>query len=343
MATSSSADDLALSSDSDGAGLSSGDLKVSPSPRPRRPRSSSRHSPKNGAETPSQGKRRGKRSGTGPGYTQAPAAGKIFRNLLILEASLRDQVAHQRGLRRKYLTFLAILCLMSASIAHNLYIADALVLASGPLRLGLQFVLLALLVTLILYHLSGEYNKTIVRPRKFLAFTNRGLRQFHVKLVRFPASYVDGTIETIRELLLYAATSSIDCLHHVSSGGPIAARVHYMLAMCQLICQPRYGLNDVKLVLIAREFTINVREAWELYRTEFWTQEGQRRRQRMQAFIATLVSDPGSLPKSPESSPASPQPTLDDHRQVFNSPVHIRSPSVHLSCPSTPRNTKMHE
>ncbi|EGW33379.1 uncharacterized protein SPAPADRAFT_60731, partial [Spathaspora passalidarum NRRL Y-27907] len=120
----------------------------------------------------------------GTGYTSVPATGKVFRNLLILEESLREQVIQQRAMRRKYLTFLALLCSIIASLIHHLFILDPSVSSTGTTRVILQFLLLASIITLILYHLSGEYQKTIVLPRKFLSSTNKGLRQLNVRLVK---------------------------------------------------------------------------------------------------------------------------------------------------------------
>ena len=53
-----------------------------------------------------------------------PTSGKVFRNLLILEESLRQQVIQQRAMRRKYLTFLSILCSIIAALSHHLFIMD---------------------------------------------------------------------------------------------------------------------------------------------------------------------------------------------------------------------------
>lgn len=222
---------------------------------------------------------------TGSGYTLAPATGKIFRNLLILEDSLREQVIQQRALRRKYLTFLFVLCSLIAIIGHRLYFSsDAL---SATIRVVLQFTLLALLVTLMLYHLSGEYQKTIVLPRKFLSSTNKGLRQLNIRLVKIKTPFLDGITDTIRELVLYSVTYCLSFLHYMnpSTKGNPNSKLELLLVSLQLRSQPRTGISDVKLVLNARVFNLDVREGWELYRSEFWAQEGVRRRQ---LIIASL-------------------------------------------------------
>lgn len=220
---------------------------------------------------------------TGRGYTLTPATGKIFRNLLILEESLRQQVIQQRALRRKYLTFLAVLCSLIASISHHLYFTQH----SGTFTVVLQLTLLALLVTLMLYHLSGEYQKTIVLPRRFLSSTNKGLRQLNVRLVKIKTSLTDSSVDLIREFGLFLCTMCLRSLHTVypSMIQNPKSKLEVFLVSGQLQCQPRFGLTDVKLMLMPRSFNTDIREGWELYRNEFWVNEGVRRRMAMMAFV----------------------------------------------------------
>lgn len=225
----------------------------------------------------------------GSGYTLTPAAGKIFRNLLILEESLRQQVMQQRALRRKYLTFLAVLCSLIAFISHHLYFNDH----SASVRVLLQLMLLALSVTLMLYHLSGEYQKTIVLPRKFLSSTNKGLRQLNLRLVKIKTSMTDTTVDLIREVGLFLCTMCLRSCHTVypSMIQNPNSRLEVFLVSAQLQCQPRFGLTDVKLTLLPRSFNTDIREGWELYRNEFWVNEGVRRRIAMMEFVSGPAED----------------------------------------------------
>lgn len=234
---------------------------------------------------------------TGSGYTLTPATGKIFRNLLILEESLRQQVIQQRALRRKYLAFLAVLCSLIASISHHLYFNHH----SGALRVILQFTLLALLVTLMLYHLSGEYQKTIVLPRKFLSSTNKGLRQLNVRLVKIKTSLTDSTVDLIREFGLFLTTMCLKSMHTVypSSVQNPSSKLEVWFVSGQLQCQPRFGLTDVKLMLMPRSFNTDIREGWELYRNEFWVNEGMRRRNAIMSFAQRPSEEKKSVRKAP--------------------------------------------
>lgn len=88
-------------------------------------------------------------------------------------------------------------------------------------------------MTLVLFYLSGEYTRTISRPRKFLTNANKGIRQLNVRLVKMKV--------------------------------PIETRLKAILGIL--------GVNShsVRLVLNPRVFTTGVREQWELYRGQFWT------------------------------------------------------------------------
>lgn len=223
---------------------------------------------------------------TGLGYSLVPAAGKTFRNLLILEESLREQVVEQRALRRKYLTFLAVLCLLIALLSHHLYFTDYHYTPKGSYRVVLQFILVAMVMTLFLYHLSGEYQKTIVLPRKFLSSTNKGLRQLNVRLMKIKTPWLDEVPDLLREISLTFICYCLVILHTISpsSNQNRYLKVETFLVTCQLMCQPRIGVNDVKLVLNARVFPTDVREGWEVYRNEFWINESLRRRKRLLEF-----------------------------------------------------------
>lgn len=224
---------------------------------------------------------------SGTGYTSMPPSGKVFRNMLILEESLREQVIQQRAMRRKYLIFLALLCSIIAGLAHHLFILDASVSSTGTTRLILKFFLISTVITLLLYHLSGEYQKTIVLPRKFLSSTNKGLRQLNVRLVKIKTPLADKITDLIRELSLFVVNFGLEFFHKISPSSiqNKDSKIEVFLVTCQSQCQPRIGVTDVKLLLNARVFNVDIREGWEIYRSEFWINEGVRRRNNLLSFI----------------------------------------------------------
>ncbi|KAI5951897.1 SPO7 [Candida jiufengensis] len=224
----------------------------------------------------------------GTGYTSMPVSGKVFRNLLILEESMREQVIQQRAMRRKYLIFLTILCSIIGALTHHLFILDASFSSTGTTRIILQFFLISTIITLLLYHLSGEYQKTIVLPRKFLSSTNKGLRQLNVRLVKIKTPLIDQITDLIREISLGLVSYTLLAFHKISPNSiqNKNSKIEVFLVTCQSQCQPRIGVTDVKLLLNARVFNIDIREGWETYRSEFWINEGMRRRTNMLTFIS---------------------------------------------------------
>lgn len=283
---------------------------LTPSPAPNRQRKTPRRKSRN-SEANSERSHRSEFH-LGSGYTQTPTSGKIFRNLLILEESLRQQVIQQRTLRRKYLTFLAALCSLIAGITHYLYFSEHL----GPFRVLLQLLLLMLVVTLLLYHLSGEYQKTIVLPKKFLSSTNKGLRQLNVRLVKIKTTYADSSADLIREFGLFLCSMALKFCHTAfpSMISNPNSKLEIWLVLAQLRCQPRFGLNDVKLVLIPRSFSTDIREGWELYRNEFWVNEGVRRRNAALEFTRPKNVKKVSKDKARKRRPSAPPlPLLSEH------------------------------
>ena len=260
-----------------------------------------------GTSTPKRTKRRklnrSDMSTLGSGYSSVSAAGKIFRNLLILEELLREQVVEQRALRRKYLTFLAVLCLLMALLSHHLYFTDAENAAKGTTRAILQLILVALLVTLMLYHLLGEYQKTIVLPRKFMSSTNKGLRQLNVRLMKIKTPWSDQVPDLLREIFLTFITYVLKVFHTISpsSAENRNLKIEVFLVSCQAQCQPRIGVTGVKLVLNSRVFNTDIREGWEIYRNEFWINEGMRRRKRLLEFTEKKKRQPQGKEKEKDS------------------------------------------
>jgi hypothetical protein len=204
---------------------------------------------------------------------------KIFRNLLILEESLRQQSNEQKALRRKFTAFLAALAGMEGFTIYLLYFIESGL--SQFMQYALKFSAFFILVTLVLFHLSGEYRRTIVIPRRFFNSTNKGLRQLNLRLVKVDTSFSDKFIDFTRYLLRTLHYCSISAFELT---GPLqntclGLRVKHTLKNIELRAQPRIAATDLKLVLNPRSFNAEIRESWELYRDEFWAREGSRRRQ----------------------------------------------------------------
>lgn len=203
---------------------------------------------------------------------------KIFRNLLILEESLRQQSQDQRILRRKFTAFLASLAGLAGFSFYSLYCTENK--PSPFIKVILQFMFFFILVTLVLFHLSGEYRRTIIIPRRFFTSTNKGLRQLNLRLVKVKTPISDRVIDIVRAIMMWIAQFDQNILDFT---GPFKATklgkwIQRNIKTIEIRAQPRVGATDVKLVLNPRAFNSEIREAWELYRDEFWAREGARRR-----------------------------------------------------------------
>ncbi|CDO95697.1 unnamed protein product [Kluyveromyces dobzhanskii CBS 2104] len=197
----------------------------------------------------------------------------IFRNLLILEDDLRHQSKGQRALKWQFTLFLAGLAGIAAFSFYELYFSSDRV--TGLYRIGLQFLLIFISVTIVLFHLSGEYKRTMVMPRRFLVNANKGMRQFNVKLVKVKSTWLQNYADTIRSIVRRIAKWNMKLL--VTMGAPDTSLYAFWSSL-SIRCLPRLGAMDVKLVLNAKAFSAEIREGWEIYRDEFWRRETVRRR-----------------------------------------------------------------
>lgn len=142
-------------------------------------------------------------------------------------------------------------------------------------------------------------------PRRFLSLTNQGLRQLNVRLVKIKTPFFDKLTDLIREILLAIVNFNLSVFHKLSpeSIQNKNSKIEVFLVTCQSQCQPRIGVTDVKLVLNARVFNTDIREGWEMYRSEFWINEGIRRRNNMLSFISgSPVAKPVGLKRRKRKS-----------------------------------------
>ncbi|GMM55828.1 Nem1-Spo7 phosphatase regulatory subunit [Maudiozyma humilis] len=199
----------------------------------------------------------------------------IFRNLLILEEDLRKQAREQKRLRWQYTVFLSCMAGIAAFAVYHLYFVENVV--TGVHRFAMQFTACFITVTLTLFHLSGQYKRTIVIPRRFFPSTNKGLRQFNIRLVKVHSSWDESLTDGIRQSVGLLVDVNIRVCEWLSGWWRPVALLRFW-HKAQLRCQPRIGAVDVKIVLNPRAFSAEIREGWEIYRDEFWAREGARRR-----------------------------------------------------------------
>lgn len=233
-------------------------------------------------------------------------ASKIFRNLLILEDDLRQQARQQKRLRWQYTTFYSTLMGVAGFAVyelyfttsnlvtpeHNYYYSSAIysdnnnnhhhlnhyyVNSNNTLyRFMLQLMLMFVIITVFLFYISGQYRRTIILPRRFFNITNKGIKQFNIRLIKVHSSWDEKFTDLVRFITRNVALIQLWVLYQIfKCGDNVVVRFWENV---RIRSQPRIGAVDVKLVLNPKAFSAEVREGWEIYRDEFWAREGARRR-----------------------------------------------------------------
>ncbi|KAK9447472.1 Sporulation/nuclear morphology [Limtongia smithiae] len=109
------------------------------------------------------------------------APGTIYRNMLILEESLRTQYSELRARRARYALFVSLLCIWTAYFYHAVFIFAPS--PYGAVRMAHKLGFVVGVVTFAMFYVSGLYHSAFVAPRRFLPSANKGLRQFNLRLV----------------------------------------------------------------------------------------------------------------------------------------------------------------
>ena len=173
----------------------------------------------------------------------------VFRNLLIMEESLRAEYTQIRYTRRKYTLFVVLLIASTIYFAYTVFIDPSIY---RVIHFFNRLFLMISLVTIVLFYISGSYTKTLVHSRKFIHNTNKGLRGFNVKLVKVPQTWMESFVD-------------------ISWSPAYASRPGRV----------------VKIVLSPRAFNPDTIEGWEIYRQEYWNREYDRRNRKPSAASAS--------------------------------------------------------
>lgn len=224
----------------------------------------------------------------------------IYLNLLILEASLRAQYLELRARRRHHTFFLAILTVWIVGFGYALFLApreDGRGVG-GSVYWGVEMIeklcFMGGIITAGLVWATGIWERGVRWPRRWFPISNRGLRAFNLKLVLVKRPWYAETLSTVGFFLTYglfshtAASSyqTVDpaMIKEVEKEMDLAGKGHQHLPLVggdeekgghEEDLAP--GGDYVKLLLLAKPFSPTFRENWELYRTEYWERENERR------------------------------------------------------------------
>lgn len=200
---------------------------------------------------------------------------QIYLNLLILESSLRAQYLHLVSRRRLNSFFLLVLAAWNIGFFYALFIKER---EDGTGRGGSVYWVietsekLALMggaITVLLVWGTGQWERAIRWPRKWLGTTNRGLRPFNLRVVVTRGKLWRETLGHLSFLLplgMWREAGGSDWHLVEHENGSI---VEEDLAR---------GGDHIMLLLLPKSFSPEFRENWEGYRTEYWDKENERRR-----------------------------------------------------------------
>lgn len=218
---------------------------------------------------------------------------QIYLNLLILEASLRQQYLTLRARRRQH-TFVVIL--FSLWIAWFTY-AQFLRPREDGIGVGgsiywlvdttEKVALIGGWVMAVLFWATGQWERGVRWPRRWLGITNRGLRTMNCKIVLLKRPW---WIEMVSHLSFLLPISAL-----APTPGSSYRYIEYTPSEKRMMLSHgrqksgsydrlEYAEEDVapsgdyiKIQLLPKHFTAEFRENWETYRTEYWEQENTRR------------------------------------------------------------------
>ncbi|KAH8884773.1 hypothetical protein GQ53DRAFT_751704 [Thozetella sp. PMI_491] len=224
----------------------------------------------------------------------------IYLNLLILEASLRAQYLELRARRRHHSFFLSLLTLWTAGFGYALFLApreDGSGVGGSVywmVETTERVCFLGGLMTAMLVWATGIWERGVRWPRRWFAVSNRGLRGFNCKLVAMKRPWWKEALATTGWFLTYGLFSNTAAssyryvepavLREVDQDLNLTGQNHPTLPILNEDEEKGGHEEDlspggdyVKLLLLAKPFSPTFRENWELYRTEYWEKENERR------------------------------------------------------------------
>lgn len=214
---------------------------------------------------------------------------------------MRAQFLELRARKRHHTFFLAILTLWVAFFGYKLYFApreDGRGVGGSiywAVEGAQKVCFMGGIITAALVWATGIWDRGIRWPRRWFAISNRGLRGFNCKLVIIRQTWWAEALSTIGFFLTYGLFSHTASSSYRLVEPQLLRQVEKELQLTSdnhptLVLPPdddelggheedlAPGGDYVKLLLLPKPFSPTFRENWELYRTEYWERENERRR-----------------------------------------------------------------
>ncbi|KAL8693752.1 MAG: hypothetical protein Q9218_001497 [Villophora microphyllina] len=214
---------------------------------------------------------------------------QIYLNLLILEASLRSQYLTLRARRRQHSFFLLLLTAWLAGFSYALFLRpreDGSGVGGSVywvVETAEKVALLGGIVTGILLWGTGQWDRGVRWPRRWVGVANRGLRNINAKIVIIKGPWWKELLGHLFFLFPFSSLllSQEASYHHVKStveaqGG---RQRHAASGNVMTVEDLSPGGDYLKLLLLPKPFSPDFRENWEMYRLEYWEKENERRAQ----------------------------------------------------------------
>jgi hypothetical protein len=231
----------------------------------------------------------------------------IYLNLLIMEASFRAQYIDLRARRRLHNFWLVILLAWVSGFTYLLFLApreDGRGVGGSVywvVEVSEKLCLMGGVVLSCLVWGTGIWERGVRWPRRWFGISNRGLRNFNCKLVVMRRPWWRELLASAGWYLTYGLVANtgepnyryVDpaILREVDQELDLAGKGHPALPILSEDeelggnCGNGHGHEEdlarggdyVKLLLLAKPFSPTFRENWELYRTDYWEKENERR------------------------------------------------------------------
>ena len=212
---------------------------------------------------------------------------QIYLNLLILEASLRSQYLLLRARRRQNAFFLFLLALWNAFFFYMLFLQpreDGSGIGGSVywvIDMTYKVALMGGIVTGILIWGTGQWERGMRWPRRFVGTTNRGLRTMNCKIVVLRGPWWKELLSHFAFLVPFpsmqptpdAGYHFVDAPREKRAHGPGKHEEPGIVRGEDLTT----GGDHIKLLLLPKPFSPGFRENWEVYRAEYWEKENERR------------------------------------------------------------------
>lgn len=223
---------------------------------------------------------------------------QIYLNLLILEASLRSQYLTLRARRRQNTFVLTLLAMWIAFFFYLLWLRpreDGKGIGGSKYWLVDSFQKLCFitgLVTALLFWATGQWERGVRWPRRWIGVANRGLRGMNAKIVVIRGSYAHEIWGWANFMLpfsggLWGGETGGSSYHFVNLTQEKRSELADGVPRHRIVEDGKeYAEEDIapggdliKLILLPKPFTPDFREGWEIYRAEYWGRENERRGQ----------------------------------------------------------------